>query len=99
MASNTTIAILEASKKPSHRITIGRNAIFGIGNPTETIGSKNHRTETLRDHREAKNDAADRGNQKAGKRTIEREPGIDEEIARDGVLPDAVENVAQRAAA
>ncbi len=49
IASSTTMAILETSKKPSHSIMIGRNAIFGIGKPTETIGSKNQRTGTLRD--------------------------------------------------
>ena len=49
MASNTIIVILEMSKTPSHRITTGRKAIFGIGNPTEMIGSKNQRASALRD--------------------------------------------------
>jgi hypothetical protein len=49
IASSTTMAILVTSKKPSQRIMIGRNAILGIGKPTEMIGSKNQRMGALRD--------------------------------------------------
>ena len=49
MASNTTMAILDTSNTPSQSMMTGRNAIFGIGNPTEMIGSKNQRTSALRD--------------------------------------------------
>ena len=49
MASTTMMVILDVSYTPSHRITTGRKAIFGIGKPTETIGSKNQLAMTLRD--------------------------------------------------
>ena len=43
---------------------IGRNAIFGIGKPTETIGSKNQRIDPAARHHDAERDAADRGDGK-----------------------------------
>ena len=49
MASKTIMAILEASYTPSHKMITGRNATFGIGNPIETIGSKNQRAMVLRE--------------------------------------------------
>ena len=49
MASNTTMEILDTSYTPSQRMMIGRKAIFGIGNPTEMIGSKNQRIDAMRD--------------------------------------------------
>src|SRR5690242_13535374 len=48
IALNTAIEIFETSYSPSHNIKIGRKAIFGIGKPTETIGSKNQRTQRRR---------------------------------------------------
>ena len=47
MASNTTMEIFDTSWKPSHSVMIGRNAIFGIGKPTEISGSKSQRAARL----------------------------------------------------
>ncbi len=43
-ASKTITAIFEASWNPSQSVTMGKNAIFGMGKPTETTGSRNHLT-------------------------------------------------------
>ncbi len=47
MASKTTIEIFDRSWKPSHSVMIGRNAIFGIGKPTEISGSSSQRAARL----------------------------------------------------
>ena len=62
---------------------IGRNAIFGIGNPTETIGSKNQRTQALRVISDAERDAAAGGDREAGERAVERQPEIEPADRRD----------------
>ena len=69
----------------------GRNAIFGIGKPTEMIGSKNQRTMLAARHQRAEHDAADGGNEKADHRPIERQPEIDPQIAADRIVLDALE--------
>ena len=47
-ASTVTMAILETSNTPSHRMTTGRNTTFGMGKPIEMIGSKNQRASFVR---------------------------------------------------
>ena len=46
-------------------------------------------------HRAAERDAAGGGDQEAGQRPVEREAGVEREIARDRVRPDAREHVAE----
>ena len=46
-------------------MTTGRNAIFGIGKPTEMIGSNSQRTTALRDIAMPSSDAGTRGDQRS----------------------------------
>ncbi len=88
------MAIFDTSKKPSHSIMIGRNAIFGIGKPTEMIGSKNQRTGTLRAIAAPSSDAADRGDREADQRAVERQAEVDEQVAARARRPRCAANTA-----
>ena len=63
----------------------GRNAIFGIGKPTEMIGSKNQCTHLMRDMAAPSAMPPIVAMHKAGHGAIEREPEIDPQLAADGV--------------
>ena len=95
MASNTIMVILETSNTPSHSITTGRKAIFGIGKPTEIIGSKNQRASALRDIAMPNTTPPTAAITKADHGAIERNGCIDREIAGDGIAPDALQHLAQ----
>ena len=60
------------------------------------MGSKNQRASALRDIAAPSSDAADRRDEEARERAIERDAGIEEEVAADGVVIDAREHIAQR---
>ena len=75
---------------------IGRNAIFGIGKPTEMIGSKNQRTTVLRDIATPSATPPTAAIDEAGQRAVEREPEIDPQVAADGVGLDARHHGAER---
>ena len=57
MASNTIMVILEMSNTPSQRITTGKNAIFGIGKPTEMSGIEKPPHYRVARHGHAQDDA------------------------------------------
>ena len=61
---------------------IGRNAIFGIGKPTEMIGSKNQRTSLQRDINAPSAMPPTAAMTEAGHGAIERQPEIDPEHRR-----------------
>ena len=56
------------------------------------IGSKNQRADRAARHRQPEHDAADRGDQEADQGAIEREAGVDEQIARDRIVIDALQH-------
>ena len=78
----------------------GRNAIFGIGKPTEMIGSKNQRAMTLREIAMPSSDAGTAAISEADQRAIERDAGVDDRARRTiASAPDALEHRARATAA
>ena len=78
---------------------IGRNAIFGIGKPTEIIGSKNQRAILQRDIAHRKRDAADCGDGKTSQARNSVKPRLIQRSPLDRIVIDMGKHDAESAAA